>query len=119
MNTTNALYLKVKIKSLAEEARIIRKEEMKHCNRFHREGLINHRTHEVRDEARNSQVAYAIVRGKDLKTVEPNARTSPNWSRVKTMVDRYGVNRYRCETTDEYHAAKAEQDARLKALMGI
>lgn len=77
------VYLKVKIKSLAEEAKIIRAMEKKATKRnwTHVEprlgyefkianGLHYHRTHDVRNEARASQLAYGFLRGKKYATLE-------------------------------------------------
>lgn len=81
------IYLKVKIKSLAEEARIIRREERKalnsarYCNgkqgkqteseeqyklffelKAHRQGI-------VREESRAALIAYAFIRGKSFASL--------------------------------------------------
>lgn len=112
-------YLAVKITSLAQEARIIRKRE-RHSGRILsylewlgkrdpekyteerwqkwrqgrnsdlREGFTHHRLHVVRPEARDSQLAYAFLRGKAFAKVEPTARTIPNWANVHGIVDRFG-----------------------------
>jgi hypothetical protein len=88
--TMSVKYLKVKIKSLATEATIIRKEEhsAKAQYRYLKDkqglekqydeavstfwGLRSHRTIDVRNEARAAQLAYAFVRGKPFKFVEAN-----------------------------------------------
>lgn len=90
-------YLKVKIKSLAEEAHIIRDEERKaqsnyrhlkgrqgreeayerHVSTFW--GLRNHRTGKVRSEARESLLAYAYIRGQDYRTAEANGDPILEW----------------------------------------
>lgn len=88
--TMSVKYLKVKIKSLATEATIIRKEEhsAKAQYRYLKDkqglekqydeavstfwGLRSHRTIDVRNEARAAQLAYAFVRGKSFKYVEAN-----------------------------------------------
>lgn len=85
-------YLKVKVKSLAEEARIIRKEEHKarkrrtwasvRQGREEQErigyeefwGLRHHRTGIVRTESRASLLAYAYIRGKKYSQVETKAK---------------------------------------------
>ena len=113
------VYLKVKIKSLAAEATIIRKEENKAKGSFRylknktgmedeyrREqakwfGLYSHRTQDVRKEARASQLAYAYIRGKSFSDVEAN--TNPfvyhsvmKWelsslgTRIAKMATKYG-----------------------------
>jgi hypothetical protein len=96
MNT----YLKVKIKSLAEEARIIRREEWQIKSKpvGYREsgwsakldGLHNHRTQVVRPEARATQLAYGFLRGRLYSQIEAKASTEPSWDRVAAMVRKYG-----------------------------
>lgn len=93
-------YLKVKIKTLATEAQIIRREEKRWEKRVYlgtkynsktdqeeprykvvrnhplRLGLQQHRKTVVRKEARLSQLAYAYLRGRDLlRTDEAAARS--------------------------------------------
>lgn len=81
--------LKVKIKSLAEEARIIKKEEKRnpHLQNY----LYRHRIDVVRREARNSLLAYAIIRGKAYNDVETNPQSPPNWLAIEAMVKKYGT----------------------------
>lgn len=81
--------LKVKIKSLAEEARIIRKEEESTFGSL-RDELHVHRVTVVRRAARHAILAYAVVRGVDLTKVEPIRYTEPNWADVEKMVRKYG-----------------------------
>ena len=66
-------YLKVKIKSLAAESRIIRHEEKKAYDNDNREGLYLHRVKDVRRESRASQLAYAFLRGVPFLVVEPSS----------------------------------------------
>jgi hypothetical protein len=98
-------YLKVKIKSLAEEATIIRHEERRvkrslkwwldqtavnvedgstvpenaqpaiDSYRSEYFGLHNHRTYEVRNESRASQLAYAFIQGYPYSRVEDPTKT--------------------------------------------
>ena len=90
-------YLRVKIKSLAEEARIIRKEERKaldHSDRATYEGLRKHRTQDVRGEARAAQLAYAFVRGRPYAKIETRPDPLP-WNfrfvllRVAVIANKY------------------------------
>lgn len=81
--------LKVKIKSLAAEARIIRKEELNKRNSHVREHLYLHRIHEVRDEARAAQIAYAFIRGKSYSAVEGNTKKQIPLKRVTRLVMKY------------------------------
>jgi hypothetical protein len=121
------IYLKVKIKSLAAEAQMIRSEERK-CNigcrarvkirrqlrksnelttgqraKMERQivkpsetamkafwGLRLHRTYDVREEARAAHVAYGFLRGRTYQQIEGAALTSPNWTRVQRLVEKYG-----------------------------
>jgi len=92
------VYLKVKIKSLATEARIIRMEERKSLAQSRKKGttphmaywgLRSHRTGIVREEARYSQIAYAYLRGRPYRITEKTDRT-PDWARVVKVVSRFG-----------------------------
>jgi hypothetical protein len=95
-------YLKVKICSLAAEARIIRKQEQKTRRSDIRVGLSEHRRGIVRTVARNTLVAYGFIRGKDYEQVEYKAKTEPSWSKVRTMVEKYGTARMPGEDWNEY-----------------
>lgn len=113
----NILELKIKIKSLAEEARIIRKEEHKlsdkiknykkrhqvkeldekskpwswKCNSLH-----NHRTEKVRGEARHSLLVYRMMKGFLYREIEPMAHVPPNLQKIHDMAMRFGVPRAEC-----------------------
>lgn len=134
-------YLKVKIKSLAVEAQIIRSEEHKSKARYHylRDkqgleeiyhneintfwGLRNHRTNEVRNEARAAQHAYGFVRGKSFKYVEANT-IAASWiklpkegpqlvneelkalsSRVARLATKYGSKEVSAEDIQKWYIA--------------
>jgi len=96
-------YLKVKVKSLAEEARIIRREECRLKSRpvpkrpagweGTLSGLHSHRTQNVREEARATHLAYGFLRGRSRSQIEGGALTEPSWDRVEAMVKRYGWRR--------------------------
>lgn len=92
MNANGTTYLKVKIKSLAAEARIIRMEERRARRTSLRCGLAEHRRGVVRREARIAQLAYGYLRGRPRSTVEPKTRpgNAPDWKRVAGLVSRYG-----------------------------
>lgn len=93
------LHLKVKIKSLAAEAKIIRSEERKqkhyikaapeyaHEHRPIRDSLQHHRTGIVRYEQRHSYLAYAFLRGKTRKHCEPTHKEA-----YKSMYQNGGVD---------------------------
>ncbi len=83
------IHLKVKIKSLAAESRIIRMEELRQCGRT-RVGLQLHRVVQVREESRASLLAYAYIRGRDYLEVESSAKTPPDVTRVARLVRSFG-----------------------------
>ena len=86
-------YLKVKIKSLAEEARIIRKETKRARKVSIKNGLAEHRKGIVRHEARHTCLAYGFLRGLEYRQMEHKAFEAPDWARVKRMIERYGLHR--------------------------
>tara|TARA_R110000803_G_scaffold210841_1_gene284300 strand:+ start:19400 stop:19765 length:366 start_codon:yes stop_codon:yes gene_type:complete len=102
-----ARQLKIKIKSLAAEAQMIRKEERKvlgygrHINRatgligngsFHGEyhDLHAHRTWDVRREARSSLLAYGFLRERPFRTMEQEGSKAPDWDRIESLATKYG-----------------------------
>lgn len=85
-------FLKVKIKSLAEESRIIRREEWKSANTL-RNRLHDHRTYDVRRESRASSIAYGYLRGKPLSVVEQKGKRSPAIDRrAYSIVKKFGTS---------------------------
>lgn len=103
-------YLKIKIKSLAAEARIIRHRERR-LRRFKVKGeaaisrkvgqlsdkakatwfgLHSHRTREVRGEARSSLLAYGYLRGTPYLAMESKCHTKPDWLNIGRMIEKYG-----------------------------
>lgn len=92
-------FLKVKIKSLAAEAHIIRTEERRARGTL-RDELHNHRVITVRQEQRATLLAYGFLRGRTLAQIEPHSlppslRAQPDWKRVETMVKKYGSKEQR------------------------
>lgn len=83
--------LRVKAKSLAEEARIIRREERRAKGGLADE-LRTHRREIVRYEARATFMAYGMVRGKPIDRIERagSPRSAAFWSKVAKMIERYG-----------------------------
>lgn len=119
-------YLKVKIKSLAAEAGIIRFEERR-VKAWRRRatarqapaerieslgvelaGLHNHRTREVRKEQRAALLAYAYLRRRPYAVVEPPASVGIDLHRIAQLVTRYGGEA-------PVEKAKAAVEAWLKA----
>ena len=94
-------YLRVKVKSLAVEARIIRADIRKYNRRYSARqhdadkailgGMMSHLRQDVSPEARASQIAAAYLRGKAYATVEPTAKKEPDWKRVTTNVKTFGT----------------------------
>lgn len=86
-------YLKVKLKSLAAEAKIIRAEEKKakkYKNQELLSGLEWHRKDVVRSAARHTLLAYAFIRGVPYKKVEAKCEKAPDLKRIMSMVQKYG-----------------------------
>jgi hypothetical protein len=102
------LKIKIKIKSLVSEARIIRAEEAKVLKWRRRAAerqkaaailerldseyisLRDHRKREVRREARASNLAYGYLRGRPYKVIEQDPHTRPNRERVAEIVAKFG-----------------------------
>ena len=82
--------LRVKIKSLAEEARIIRREEQRAAGWELRTELHLHRVGVVRSATRDALMAYGLIRGRTPEQTEPRAKTEPNWDAVDKMLKKYG-----------------------------
>lgn len=81
--------LRVKLKSLAAEAQIIRREESRTDGPMRLE-LRAHRRGIVRSEARHTHLAYGFIRGLLLEQIEAKSHTAPDWERVRKMIKRYG-----------------------------
>ncbi len=82
-------HLKVKIKSLAAEAVIIRSEESKTKDPYARSLLREHRITVVRDEQRYSLLAYGYLRGKTLAEVERKGKKPIDPKRLRTLIQRF------------------------------
>lgn len=101
--------LRIKIKSLAAEARIIRHRE-RSLRLFKAKGggkeyrkvgqlserakatwldLRNHRTREVRSETRSSLLAYGYLRGTPYLAMESKCWTKPDWIKIGSMIERF------------------------------
>lgn len=85
--------LRVKLKSLAAEARIIRHEERRYAGTALQPELWLHRTRDVRAEARATHLAYGFIRGRTFGQMECNTKDpvgEQTKERVKTMLRKYG-----------------------------
>jgi len=86
-------YLRVKLKSLAEEARIIRVEEKRAnlARDYELQGCLRwHRIDIVRKASRETLLAYQYLRGIPYSVVEKEGSEEPNWKSVLSMIRRYG-----------------------------
>lgn len=98
-------HLRVKIKSLAEESRIIRNEVERVARRVRharaddeaeglqllRESLTLHRTGTVRSAARHALLAYAILRDRPYSTLESRCHVPPRLNTVAKEAQRFGA----------------------------
>lgn len=91
-----AIHLKIKVKSLASEARIIRKEAKKTSGDV-KYGLNAHRTSVVRPQARASLLAYGILRGVPYCVMERSCRYEPDFNRVIKMATSFGARGEQCD----------------------
>lgn len=88
-----SIELKIKIKHLAEEARIIRREAHKQYeagNYQKGNDLTNHRTGKLRREARATLLAYQCLRGIPYAVCEQKPKTTPDWKAFERMCKQYG-----------------------------
>lgn len=84
--------LRVKLKSLAAESKMIRREELRHSGRL-REELCLHRRGVVRAESRATHIAYQFIRGRTLEQIGEQAdalESEALKAKVDTMVKKYG-----------------------------
>lgn len=85
--------LKVKVKSLAEEARIIRREERRMRGGTLRDELRQHRVGIVRWHARHAHIAYGLIKGRSLEQIERSALVAPDWKEIRRQLAKYGPQR--------------------------
>jgi len=86
-------FLKVKLKTLAEEARIIRLEERRANKKqlyYFQSELREHRVLAVRNESFLTLLAYQYLRGKSFAKSFPECRRDIDWDRVRSMIKKYG-----------------------------
>jgi hypothetical protein len=95
MDTINRkIALKIKIKSLAAEAKIIKKEEKKSRTPDQRSFLQTHRLDVVRWECRHTHLAYAYLRGRRYDQVESKAKKPIDFQKLHTMINKYRQDPY-------------------------
>lgn len=76
-----------------------------------RESLHWHR-HGLKAEMRATLIAYAYLRGRPYRRVEPGSRTSPDWDRVERIADRFGGAKRSRTELDAWAQAPAPPDVR-------
>lgn len=109
-------FLKIKIKSLAVEARIIRFEEKRWPGESpERLGLHEHRTYDVRREARSAQLAYGFLRGRQYKQLENATRKRIDFRRVSELAYKYGNEKKKDALVDQLKAWAAKEDEKMVA----
>jgi len=104
------LYLKIKIKTLAAEAGIIRAAAAKVRGDM-RWNLNQHRKTELRQEARSSCLAYGFLRGRNYSDMEQTRHTPPDWGRVEQLIKKFGEDDIR-ERMQRFAAWKDAAEAR-------
>ncbi len=83
--------LRVKIKHLACEAKIIRQEEQKYGGQSSARGLLrHHRIEAVRNEARSAQLAYAYLRGCRTRSQTEQTDRPIDEARVRAIIRKFG-----------------------------
>jgi hypothetical protein len=111
-------YLRVKLKSLAEEARIIRQEERK-ANKYRdyvlQDRLHYHRVEDVRSEARATLLAYQYLRGMPYAICEKANSTIPDIAAFERMCLKYGKVKV---SFDEWAKEKEPKPSLVDWLLG-
>lgn len=97
------IHLRIKVKSLAAEAGIIRAESRK-TREMVKWRLNEHRKTVVRDHTRHNILAYGLLRGRTYSEMEKSCREEPDWNRVANIAKRFGG--------DEGHIASWLADAK-------
>lgn len=99
--------LKIKIISLADEARTIRKEQNK-IPKGRRQGqfqsLHHHRTMVVRPESRAAHLAYGYLRGVQYRQMEAKCWVKPDWDKVLRIAKKFAPESHPLITADSIKA---------------
>jgi hypothetical protein len=83
------IHLRIKIKSLADEARTIR-QEAKKTSGMVKWGLNAHRTGTVRHHTRHNLLAYGLLRGTPYEIMEKKCHEAPDFNAVTQHAKRFG-----------------------------
>jgi hypothetical protein len=106
--------LQVKLISLADESRTIRRIEHKLKRaqknwpklKAERESLRDHRKDDVASSSRATALAYGFLKGKPYKAIEARRFTDPDWKSIERMVKTYAA--VGTDLTKQLEAWKAE-----------
>jgi len=99
--------LRVKVKSLAAEARIIRQAELREKKRKQRYDdeirarLHSHRVLDVRRHSRCAHLAYGFIRGRTHLQMENKVIRQPDWEEVKRLCKKYGPRGWNGPTAEQ------------------
>lgn len=85
------IHLRIKIKSLAAEATIIRNEARK-VKGMVKWGLNNHRTETLRNYARHNLLAYGLLKKIPYSTIEQKCEKVPNFKMILEIAKRFGAS---------------------------
>lgn len=83
------IHLRIKIKSLAAEAAIIR-QEAKKTSGLVKYGLNQHRTGIVREHTRINLLAYGLIKRVPYSVMEQKTDTKVNFSKIVEIAKRFG-----------------------------
>jgi hypothetical protein len=89
-NTLALHRLRVNVKSLAAEARIIRHETAR-AGAAYRHFLSEHRRGKLREESRYAQLALAFVRGRKYRNCEVKTAVAPELGRLLRKLERFDL----------------------------
>ena len=92
--------LRVNIKSLAAEAKIIKQEIKKTPDQTIKNSLSCHRKTNLREEARVAHLSLACIRGVPYEVVESKAKTKPNFYKISKKIEKH-LSFYYPEWTDK------------------
>lgn len=89
MNIERLIHLKIKVKSLVDEAKTIRAEANK-TSGMTKWNLNHHRKTTVREHTRYNLLAYCLLKGTAYELVEKKCTEAPDFVRVIKIAARFG-----------------------------
>lgn len=107
------IYLRVKLKSLASEAKHIRLEEHKAKDAkefFELQALREHRIHKVRTTGRATLLAYQFLRGVPYAVCEQEDSRPFDITPVLTMIQKYGDRSFTLKSLTDWLAGKTAKE---------